>query len=98
MRFAEKSKHSLSNTKLYLYTFGLLLCLSDLTKTALKWIWYHIAELLIAIAFFGMFIAVEAFDSGAINFTVAIFFVIVLGVLAITLIKLKILESRANKK
>lgn len=98
MRFAEKSKYSLSNTKLYLYTFGLFICLSNLTKRALRWIWCHIAELLIAIAFFGMFIAVEAFDSGAINFTVAILFVIVLGVLAIALIKLKILESRANKK
>lgn len=98
MRFAEKSKHSLSNTKLYLYTFGLLLCLSDLTKRALKWFWCHIAELLVAIAFFGMLIAVEAFDNGAISFTVAILFVLVLGVLAITLIKLKILESRADKK
>lgn len=98
MRFEEKSKYSLSNTKLYLYTFGLLICLSDLTKRTLKWLWCHIAELLIAIAFVGMFIVVEAFDSGAINFTVAILFVIVLGVLAITLIKLKLLESRADKK
>lgn len=98
MRFAEKSKHSLSNTKLYLYTFGLLVCLSNLTKRALKWIWWHVAELLIAIAFFGMLIAVEAFDNGAISFTVTTLFVIVLGALAITLIKLKILESRADKK
>lgn len=98
MRFAEKPKHSLSNTKLYLYTFGLFICLSNLTKRALKWIWCHVAELLIAIAFLGMFIAIEAFDNGAISFTVTILFVLVLGVLAITLIKLKLLESRADKK
>lgn len=96
MRFREV-EHNLSDTKVYFYTLAVLIWLSDLIKKGIKWFWYHIAELLIAISFIGMFIAIEAFDNGSINFTVAFLFLMILIALAVALVKIKILESRENK-
>ncbi len=98
MKYIKKAEHKLSETAAYLFIAGLLICLWDWLKKGCKAIFKHFTELLITISFVGMLIAAEAFDNGAINFTVAFLFVLVLGILAITLIKLKFMESRANKK
>ncbi len=98
MKYIKKAEHKLSETAAYLFIAGLLICLWDWLKNGCKATFKHFTELLITISFVGMLIAAEAFDNGAINFTVAFLFVLVLGILAITLIKLKFMESRANKK
>lgn len=82
---------------MYLYTMGVLICLSSLLKRGIKWIWYHIAELLISISFGGMLIAIEAFDKGLINFSVAFLFLMILIALSVALFKIKILENKTNK-
>lgn len=98
MKYIQKAEHKLSETAVYLFIAGALICLWDWLKKGCKAIFKHFTELLITISFVGMLIAAEAFDNGAINFTVAFLFLLILIVLEVALIKIKILESRANDK
>lgn len=81
----------------YLYIIGALMKLVELIKIGCMGVLRHFTEALMAIAFVCIIIAGQAFDNGAINYTTAILFITILVVILVALIKVKILERRANK-
>ena len=94
MNHIRKAEQKCSETRLYRYIIGFAILLLDCLKRGLKAILKHITETLMCISFIGMVIAFQAFDNNVINYTTAILFITVLGVLIATLIKVKILECR----
>ncbi len=97
MKHLKQVERKCSETALYRYVVGFLITLLETVKDVLKAVLKHITELLIALAMVGMVMAMQAFDNNAINYTVCILFVLILAVLIVTLIKVKILESRGEK-
>ncbi|MCH5298058.1 MAG: hypothetical protein J1E85_10385 [Ruminococcus sp.] len=96
MKHLQKAEDKRSE-RAYLFIVGALMKLVELAKVVCKGVLKHYTETLMVIAFVGIIIAVQAFDNGAINYTVTILFVTILFVLMITLIKVKILEKRGEK-
>ena len=98
MKHLRKAEQKCSETAAYRYFVGGLLVLLDGLKNVCKRLIRHTTELLIVASILGMVAAANAFDSEAINYTTAILFIIILIVLIATLIKVKILECRGDKK
>lgn len=98
MKHIRKAEQKCSETRLYRYSVGFAILFLDALKNVGKAILKHITELLIIFAFIGMLTAGQAFENNAINYTVCILFMLILAILIVTLIKVKILESRGDKK
>ena len=98
MKHLRKAEQKCAETAVYRYFFGALLVLLDGLKNVCKRLIRHTTELLIIASILGMVAAANAFDSEAINYTTAILFILILVVLFATLIKVKILECRGDKK
>ena len=98
MKHLRKAEQKCSDTTAYRYTVGFAMLLLNALKDFGKAILRHITELLIIFAFVGMFTAGQAFNNNTINYTVCILFMLILAILIVTLIKVKILESRGDKK
>lgn len=98
MKHIHKIEQKCSETKLYQYFVGMLIKLIELAKVGCKAIFRHVIEVLMIAAIISIIVVAEVFDSGAIAGTTAILFIAILGAVIVTLIKIKITESRANKK
>lgn len=98
MKHLQKAEQKCSETAVYRYFAGAMLVLLDGLKNACKRLIRHTTELLMVASILGIVCAANAFDIGAINYTTAILFIIILVVLIATLIKVKILECRGDKK
>lgn len=81
----------------YQIFIGVLVKLPEIVKNVCKAILRHITEALMAVTFAGMFIAVQAFESGDINCITTLLIVTALGVLLVTLVKIKILEAKKDR-
>lgn len=98
MKHIRKAEQKCSETTFYRYVVGFAILLLEVLKSFGKSVLRHITELFICFSLIGIVISAEAFDNNAINYTTALLFVVILVVLIITLIKVKILESRGDKK
>ncbi len=98
MEHLRKAEQKCSETVVYRYFAGALLFLLDGLKNVCKRLIRHTTELLMVASILGMVAAANAFDSESINYTVCILFMLILAILIVTLIKVKILESRGDKK
>ena len=98
MKHLRKAEQKCSETAAYRYFIGALLVLLDGLKNVCKRLIRHTTELLIIASIFGMICTANAFDSEVINYSTAILFILILVVLIATLIKVKILECRGDKK
>ncbi len=98
MKHIRKAEQKCSETRLYRYTVGFSILFISVLKDMAKNVLRHITELLIVFAIVGMFAAGQAFENNAINYTVCILFMLILAVLIVTLIKIKVIESRGDKK
>ena len=98
MKHIHKAEQKCSETAFYRYVVGFAILFLEALKSFGISVLRHITELLIVFAFVGMFTAGQAFESNAINYTVCILFILILAILIVTLIKIKIFESRGDKK
>lgn len=97
MKHLIKPEQKGTKTPPYLYIIGALMKLAELIKVGCVGVLRHFTEALMAIVFVCIIIAGQAFDNGAINYTTAILFITILVAILVALIKVKILERRANK-
>lgn len=97
MKHLHKPEQKGTKTPPYLYIIGVLMKLTELIKIGCMGVLRHFTDVLMVIAFVCIIIAGQAFDNGAINYTTAILFITILVVILVALIKVKILERRANK-
>ncbi|MEE1219542.1 MAG: hypothetical protein U0L20_06435 [Ruminococcus sp.] len=97
MNRIRKAEDKLSDTKVFRYTFGFMLLLGRILKSGALFVFYYSTEVLMVLSLIGMFVAVSAFESNAINYTICILFITILAVLLITLLKIKIMESEGDK-
>ena len=94
MNHIRKAEQKFSNTKIYLYIAGAIIKMLSLLKSAGKAILRHLIEIFMVIAIIGEYAVAQAFGDGAINFVAAMIFIAILGVLAITLIQIKIFKDK----
>lgn len=87
----------LSETAAYRYAVGFMFKAAEIFKKGILSFISHITEFLMAVSLIGMATAANAFDDNAISYTVAILFITILAVLLASLIKIKILESKADE-
>ena len=76
------------------YLGGAILVLIDLLKRIAKKLWSHILLIGIVLCIVGMVSAINAFDIGNINYITSVLFVLILGVLMFTIIRIMILEEK----
>ena len=67
-------------------------------KRTAKMLWSHIHLIGIVLCIVGMVSAVNAFDIGNINYITSVLFVLILGILMFTIIKIMILEEKNERK
>ena len=94
MKYIKKVEDKLSNTTVFRYVLGGILLIAETFKKLIMSVIKHITGLLMFFSLIGMVAAANAFENNAINYTTAILFILILGVLIATLIKIKILESK----
>ncbi len=97
MKHIRKSRCSALKSTAYLYFIGSVMKLTELIKNGCMAVLGHITEMLMVIAFVGMFLAYQAFEMNCINFITTMLFITILGLFIVALIKIKILESRGDK-
>ena len=97
MTTIRKIEDKLSDTTVYLYIAGFIMMLSDVIKRGVKAILMHLIEIFMVIAIIGEYAVAQAFGDGAINFVAAMIFIAILGVIAITLIQIKIFKDGGEK-
>lgn len=98
MKHLKTAEQKCSETAVYRYTVGFILAVASALKKALMFTLKYSTELLMAVAFVGIIIAAQAFESNAISYTVCILFIAILAVLFATLIKIKILEEKKKDR
>lgn len=94
MKHIKKAQDRATDSKAYRYTVGVMLVVGDVLKSGLLGVINHITELLMALSFVIMIVVCNAFDGGAINYTVTILFVTMLAIIVVALIKIKLLEGK----
>ncbi len=94
MKYVRQAENRLSETSFYLYIAGAIIKMLSLLKSAGKTILRHLIEIFMIIAIIGEYAVAQAFGDGAINFVAAMIFIAILGVLAITLIQIKIYKDK----
>ncbi len=97
MNHIRKAEQTFSDTKFYLYIAGAIIKMLSLLKSVGKAILRHLIEIFMIIAIIGEYVVAQAFGDGAINFVAAMIFIAILGVLAITLIQIKIFKDGGEK-
>ena len=97
MTTIRKIEDKLSDTTAYLYIAGFIMMLSDVLKRGVKAILMHLIEIFMVIAIIGEYAVAQAFGDGAINFVAAMIFIAILGVIAITLIQIKIFKDGGDE-
>ncbi len=97
MKHLKTAEQKCSETAIYRYTVGFILAVANTLKTALKFVLKYSTELLIVVAFIGMFVVGQAFDSNVIEIRVCFLFIVILMALIVALLKIKILEERRGK-
>ena len=98
MKHLQKAEQKCSETTVYRYLVGGWLKLLDMLKKGCIRLIEHITELLMALSLVGIVAAAYAFDDKAINYTTAVLFITILAILIASLIKIKILENKNDKK
>ncbi len=97
MIFIRRIEDKLSDTKFYLYIAGAIIKLFSLLKSGGKAILRHLIEIFLVIIVISEYVVAQAFGDGALNFIAALIFIAILGVLAITLIQIKIFKDGSDK-
>ena len=97
MKHIKNVERRLSDTKFYLYIAGAIIKLLSLLKSGGKAILRHLIEIFLVIVVISEYVVAQAFGDGAINFVAAMIFIAILGVLAITLIQIKIFKDGGEK-
>lgn len=97
MTTIRKIEDKLSDTTAYLYIAGFIMMLSDVIKRGVKAILMHLIEIFMVIAIISEYAVAQAFGDGAINFVAAMIFIAILGVIAITLIQIKIFKDGGDE-
>ena len=85
-------------SKIYLWLVGVISFFIRFNIEVIRWIWQHFTEALMIITTICMFIVPNAMNNGAINYTCTLLFMIILGCLFISLIRIKILEVREKNE
>lgn len=85
-------------SKIYLWLVGVISFFFRFNIEVIRWIWQHFTEALMIITAICMFIVPNAMNNGAINYTCALLFMIILGCLFVSLIRIKILEVRERRR
>ena len=98
MKHLKQAEQTLSDTAFYRYIAGSIIAMSSAFKTALFFALKHSTEILMVIAFISILIVTQLFEANVISFAVCIFFIAILLAWALTLIKIKILESQRGDK
>ncbi len=93
MKYVRQAENRLSETSFYLYIAGAVIKLLSLLKSGGKAILRHLIEIFLVIVVISEYAVAQAFGDGAINFVAAMIFIAILGVLAITLIQIKIFKD-----
>lgn len=88
-----KAKHSVNKTPWYMYVLGGSLKAVEYLKKIFLAAVSHITEIGMVVAFVGMIIAYQAFETGCINFITTMLFIAILGLLMMCLLKIKLLET-----
>lgn len=86
-----------TKTPIYLYIIVAVMRLADLLKIGVKAILRHITESLIVMSFVGAVMAAQTFDNGEIDGVTALLVIAVFVILAMALIKIKIIEIGKEK-
>ncbi len=86
-----------TKTPIYLYIIVAVMRLAELTKSGIKAILRHITESLIVMSFVGAVMAAQTFDNGEIDGVTALLVIAVFVILAMALIKIKIIETRKGR-
>lgn len=84
--------------KLILWLIGIWTFFIQFNADVFKWVWRHLFEALMALTIIGMFIVPNAMNNGAMNYFTALIIMGILACLFIALIRIKILETRGEKK
>lgn len=92
-------KHLLKSEKtpIYLYIIVAVMRLAELLKIGIKAILRHITESLIVMSFVGAVMAAQTFDNGEVDGVTALLVIAVFVILAMALIKIKIIEIGGKK-
>jgi len=85
-------------SKIYLWLIGVISFFIRFNIEVIMWVWQHFTEALMIITAICMFIVPNAMNNGAINYTCALLFMIILGCLFVSLIRIKILEVRERRR
>lgn len=86
-----------TKTPIYLYIIVAVMRLAELLKIGIKAILRHITESLIVMSFVGAVMAAQTFDNGEIDGVTALLVIAVFVILAMALIKIKIIETRKGR-
>ncbi len=92
-----KTEQKQTKTPIYLYIIVAAMRLAELTKSGIKAILRHITESLIVMSFVGAVMAAQTFDNGEIDGVTALLVIAVFIILAMALIKIKIIETRKGR-
>ena len=92
-----KTEQKQTKTPMYLYIIVAVMRLAELTKSGIKAILRHITESLIVMSFVGAVMAAQTFDNGEIDGVTALLVIAVFIILAMALIKIKIIEIGKEK-
>ncbi len=95
--YIRRLENKIADSAAYRYIFGALFALIEITKISLKAFFNHLIEIFIAAAFILYIITAQAFDNGEIDGVTALLVIAVFVILAMALIKIKIIEIGGKK-
>ena len=98
MKHLKQAEKKCSDTAVYRYIVGFILASTDIIKKIFILAVKYSTEILMVIAFISILIVTQLFEANVISFAVCIFFIAILLAWALTLIKIKILESQRGDK
>ena len=98
MKHLKQAEQKCSDTAVYRYIVGFIFATSSAFKTALFFALKHSTEILMVIALISTVIVTQLFEANAISFAVCIFLIAIIIAWILTLIKIKILESKRGEK
>ncbi len=97
MKRLSRTEQEGMKTPPYLYIIVAVMRLAELLKIGIKAILRHITESLIVMSFVGAVMAAQTFDNGEIDGVTALLVIAVFVILAMALIKIKIIEIGKEK-
>lgn len=97
MKRIRRLENKIADSAAYLYIIVAVMRLAELLKIGIKAILRHITESLIVMSFVGAVMAAQTFDNGEIDGVTALLVIAVFVILAMALIKIKIIETRKGR-